>query len=338
MNSATQTKTETIIYPCDPELREQLRALRAAGELSNSKLARSCKGVSDTAISFYLSDDGNRYSGDTARLERQFRAWLERRDMNRLGGIPTIKTGISSQIERFALMLRRARRMGKLIGTAGIGKTRGITLLRDTDPTVIVIFVSGETGTREGIRSALFRELNIRGPRKRTSSRRRVMYQELCKKLREADTLLAFDQAHRLSLPAMDFLTELWNDTSSPQLWLGTDELDAKVERDEQIASRVAFTDFLSLAVPEGADEEFKKEIANEIRALVKHQVQSRLPELNGETNAVLKACEKLAANGSFRRVENHLIGMLYLSESPINKSRPWIELFDQAGSFLTED
>ena len=325
--SSTSTEIKKV-FPCDLELREALRVLRTTGETSNSKLARAC-GLNDAVVSQYLNDDGCIYPGDIAKAERKLSAWLERRAVDNLAGIPTIPTPVSEQIASAAKMVRRCRIMGKGIGRAGIGKTRGAILLRANDETTLLNFISGETGTRESVRALLFKQLGVQGPRKRSASRRRLMYAELVKRLRDSDLLLAFDQAHRLSAPAMEFLAELWNDTHAPQLWLGTSALADKLERDEQVASRVAFTFELSVLV----DKE-----TNEARALVEHQIQSRLPQINGEMPALTKLCEQLAMTGSFRRVEMHLATMLYLSENPRNKGKSWVELFDQSGAFLRDE
>ncbi|HAO79529.1 MAG TPA: hypothetical protein DCQ92_11250, partial [Verrucomicrobia subdivision 3 bacterium] len=301
-------------FPCDLELRENLRLLRTTGKTSNSKLARAC-GLNDAVVSQYLNDDGCLYPGDIAKVERKFSAWLERRSVDNLAGIPTIQTPVSEQIASAAKMVRRCRIMGKGIGRAGIGKTRGAILLRSNDETTLLNFISRETGSLEAVRSRLFKQLGVQGPRKRTGNRRRLMYAELVKRLCDSDLLLAIDQAHRLSLPAMEFLAELWNDTHAPQLWLGTSALADKLERDEQVASRVAFTFELSVLVDK---------TTNEVRALVEHQIKSRLGDVNGEMAGLLTQCEQLAFTGCFRRVEMRLATMLYLSENPCNKGKSW--------------
>jgi DNA transposition AAA+ family ATPase len=314
------------VYPCDPELRERLRTMRAAGEVTNAVLAKASR-MNDSVVSQYLNDDGCIYPGDIQRAERKLRSWLERRSLENLAGIPTIPTAVSEQIASAARMIRRCGIMGKGIGRAGIGKTRGAMLLRSADESATLLFcVSAETGTREAVRSALFSAMGIQGPRKRSASRRRVMYADLAKRLRGADTLLVYDQAHRLSLPAMEFLAELWNDTHSPQLWLGTGALTDKLERDEQVASRVAFTFDLSVIVDKDT---------NEVRPVVEHQIKSRLPKVDGEFKPLAKLCERLALRGSFRRVEMHLATMLFLAVSPRNAGRSWVELFEQASSYL---
>ena len=133
-----------------------------------------------------------------------------------------------------------------------------------------------------------------------------------------------------LTATAIDFLVELWNATGAPQLWTGTEDLVDKLERNEQWASRLEFTFSLELDASE--------ESTADVRGLVRHQIKSRLPELNGEGERLTRLCEKLARAGNFRRVEMRLATMLYLSERPKNKNAGWCDLFEQAGEWLKED
>ena len=310
-------------YPFDAEIRGRLLALMESG-IKQAEIVRGSR-VQSAVVSQYLNKAGNLYPGDTERFERAFKSWLNRRELELLAGIPTISTTISEQIVSAAKMVMRCGIMGKGIGKAGIGKTRGATLLQTVEGlNAIVIFASKETGYKEFIFRELCREMGIRGPQK--GPKRRPMYVELEKRIREAKPLIVVDQAHMLGKSAIDFLVELWNATRAAQLFLGTRKLVEKLERDEQWASRLDFTFELNVVVDGDT---------NEVRPLVEHQIKSRLPELNGEFKQVASLCEKLATHGSFRRVEMRLATMLYLSESPRNKDRSWAELFDMAGEFL---
>lgn len=320
------------VYPCDEFLRLKLREMRERGELTNASLCRGAM-VNETIVSQYLNEAGNKYDGEIAKYEAKFRYWLEKRDLEKLGGIPTIRTPITEQLESALRMLRRCGIMGKGIGKSGIGKTRGVAWIVAHDPSVFGYFASGKTGRRELIEKFLMKKLGIRGVTTRSDvPREQRNYLEMCKRIREANPMpvLIVDQAHRLNCPALDFLTELWNDTGIPILLVGTSELIAKLERDEQWASRTDFTFELRVVVSK------EKEI-NEVRPIVEHQIRSRLPALNGEEPRILRLCEALASRGSFRRVEMRLTTMLYLSESPANAGKTWENLFEQAGNFLTE-
>ena len=325
MSETSTAVTKT--FPFDPEIRGRLLALIESG-VKQAEIVRGSR-VQTAIVSQYLNKAGNLYPGDTERYERALKAWLNRRDLELLAGIPTVTTAVSEQILSAAKMVMRCGIMGKGIGKAGIGKTRGATLLESVeDMNAIVFYASKETGDRDSIRNHLYRAMGIRGPQK--GPKRRVMYVELEKRLKNAKPLIVIDQAHMLGKGAIDFLVELWNATRAPQLWLGTRKLAEKLERDEQWASRLDFTFELSVVVD-------KESQTNEVRPLVDHQVKSRLPELNGEFKQVAGLCEKLAITGSFRRVEMRLTTMLYLSESPRNKDKSWAELFEMAGAFLNE-
>lgn len=303
-------------FPCDESIRARVVAA-VEGGLSISALARGAI-VNKTIVVQYLNASGNTYPGNIGPYERKLAYYLDRVDLELLAGIETVKTPITDQIAALSRAVRRQRIIGKGVGNAGIGKTRGAGHLGAKDTSHFVYFVSKQTGTREAVRSKLFEFFGIRGGKKTYGSNTLGKYLELVKRARGADVVFVFDQAHMLSVNAMHFLCELWNDTRCGQLWLGTDELLDKVERDEQIASRVEFGDVLKMD-KDGA------------RELIRHQIKSVLPEVNGELGALAKACEKLAGDGRFRRVEMRLGNMLYLSEAPSNKGKSWCELFEEA-------
>ncbi len=326
IDAAPPSLAPAVIFPHDEALRLRCLALLDGGR-TISTMSRA-SGVSASILSQYLSAKGNLYCGDTEKYERKLSGWLERLDLETLAGIPTIATPVAEKIAKAARMVRRCHIMGKGIGRAGIGKTRGAALLCEADESTMLILASREEGTREAVRARLFKLAGVRGPRKRTANRRRLMYSELVNRLRGTEILIVVDQAHKLTAPAIDLLVELWNATAAPQLWLGTSQLEENLERDEQWGSRLAFTFPIEVIV----DKE-----RNDVRPLVQHQIKARLPELNGELPRLTNLCEKLALTGSFRRVEMRLATMLYLHESARNKDTSWCELFEQSAAFLTE-
>jgi DNA transposition AAA+ family ATPase len=305
--------TDTKTHPCDEAIRSRILTAIEGG-LSASALARGSV-VNKTIVVQYLNPAGNTYPGTIAPYERKMAYFLDRVDLQLLAGIKTVETPVSGQIVVLSKAVRRMRIIGKAIGNAGIGKTRGA---KNLDSSHFVYFVSKQAGTREAVRSALFAFFGIRGGKKTYGASNLGKYRELIKRGREADTVFVFDQAHMLSINAMHFLCEFWNDTRRGQLWLGTEDLLDRLERDEQIASRVEFGDVLKMD-------------ANGARDLIRHQIKSILPEVNGELASLTKQCETLAGDGRFRRVEMRLGNMLYLSEAASNKDKTWCELFEDA-------
>jgi DNA transposition AAA+ family ATPase len=323
MESETNPNVPAKLYPCDTALRGRLLALIEQGT-SRGEIAQG-SGVNSAIVSQYLAPEGNKYTGTIANYERRFANWLDKRDLEFLAGIPTVETHVSRQVEGLVRAVRAQRIMGKAIGVAGVGKTRAAALLAMADPSLVLIPVSGQTGTKEALRSGLFRQFGIRGGHKTYGASNVDKYRELVRRVRGADVVFLLDQAHMLSLPAMHFLCELWNETRRGQLWLGTDALLDRIERDEQIASRLEFGDELT-----GWDESVKEDAL----ALIKHQIKSLLSDLNGEGARVLRLCSGLAAGGRFRRVEMRLGTMLYLSGKSGAQGRSWEDLFTQAEKF----
>jgi DNA transposition AAA+ family ATPase len=323
MESETNINVPVKTYLCDTALRGRLLALIDQGT-SQGEIA-SGSGVNRAIVSQYLAPEGNKYVGNIANYERRFANWLDKRDLEYLAGIPTVETHVSRQVEALVRAVRSQRIMGKAIGGAGVGKTRAAVQVAATDPSIVLIPVSGQTGTKEAMRSALFRQFGIRGGHKTYGSSNVDKYRELVRRVRGADVVFLLDQAHMLSLPAMHFLCELWNESRRGQLWLGTEALLDRVERDEQIASRLEFGDELA-----GWDEHVK----DDALGLIKHQIKSMLPELNGEGARLLRLCAQLASGGRFRRVEMRLGTMLYLSGKTGAQGKTWEDLFTQAEKF----
>jgi len=311
-----ETQALVKTYPCDVAFREKLIGLITTEGISRGEMARRSN-INPAIISQYLSDAGNLYSGDTAKYERRLRAWVERREIELLAGVATIKSAAATQLKSFAATVRRRRIMGRVIGEAGIGKTRGCAWLGEQDASCLVYFVTKESGTTEAVRGALFRRFGIRGAKSYGHSNVEK-YAELIKRLRDADVTFVFDQAHRLSQGALHFLCEVWNDTRHGMLFVGTDRLLDVTTRDEQIASRMLYTRALVMTEADA-------------RALIEHQVAALLPEINGELKAVTNLCFKLSEGRKFRDVEMRLNDMADLAESKHNVGKNWRELFAQA-------
>ena len=322
------------VFPCDLAVRARALALLEAG-ITKAEMARG-SGINAGILYPYLDEAGNTYPGVTETYEHLLAAWMDRRELQLLSGIPTIWTGVAAQMESVAMMLNRCSIMGKVIGDSGIGKTRGCLALREKDKSIILIFADGETGTRDGIRRKLFAEVGIRGPRK-SSNRRLAMMQDLYKRLRATRRLIVVDQAHMLSCPAINLLVELYNATVAPQMFVGTDKLVDKLERDEQWASRLNFTWLLDVADIQPEDGKTISQVRPLVTHLVSHKLQGSTATAL-EQKRLVPLCEKIAlADGHFRRVEQRLNMMLYLHSSPANKkaAREWCDLFTDAAELL---
>lgn len=321
----TQTEALVKVQPCDAALRERLLALVNTDGISRGEIARRSN-INPAIISQYLAEPGNQYPGDTAKYERRLRAWLDRREIELLAGVATMKSSVAMQLQSFAATVRRRRIMGRVIGEAGIGKTRGCAWLGAQDANALVYFVTRESGTTESVRGAMFRRFGIRGAKSYGHSNV-DKYAELIKRLRGADVTFVFDQAHRLSQGALHFLCEVWNDTRHGMLFVGTDRLLDVTTRDEQIASRMLYTRGLVV------DEESARE-------LITHQIKALLPDINGELKAVTNLCFNLSEGRKFRDVEMRLNDMADRAESKVNAGKNWRDLFAQAadGQFVATE
>lgn len=310
--------------PYNKAVRARVESLVESG-MSLSDIARGAT-VNKSIVVQYLNPAGNTYSGRIEVYEQKLMNWIENRDIEFLAGIKTVETSVTKQLDSLARAVRQQRIIGKAIGVAGIGKTRGTSHLAAKDASIMAYYATKLTGTRDCILRWLFEKFGIRGGKKTYGQSTVDKYNELVKRARANDgdkstLLFVFDQAHMLSIPAMHFLCEFWNQTRRSQLWIGPDALLDKVERDAQIASRVRFGDELTVS-------------ADEARDVIKHQISELIPDANGETNQLVNKCQELIGSGCFRDVEMILGTMIYLSEKPSGKDKSWCQLFDSARAF----
>lgn len=315
-DTSPKSDSKEVFYPCDETIRSRVMQAIADGT-SMAAMSRGAS-VDRAIISQYCNEKGNKYSGNVAAYERKLSTWLDKRDLEYLAGVATIETSVTRNVEDLVRAVRRMRIIGKCVGESGIGKTRAANFIEANDPDTVCYYVSQETGTREALRTELFRRFGIRGGEKTYGNSKLDKYRELVRRMRASDNALLFDQAHMLSLPAMHFLTELWNATRRPQVWLGTDKLLDKLERDQQIATRVEFTSMLR----------FEEDKLNQI---IEHQIKSIIPNVGHEFKSLVNECKKLAANGALRRVEMRLNNMVFLSETKTLSNKTWGELFEIA-------
>lgn len=302
------------------QLAARVMALREAG-WTLSKIARKV-GVSDTAMSLWL--DG-KYPADASDLEGKVSQFLERQDLERVGGVETIGTSVSAQLEACIKMAIRTNFIALVIGESGIGKSRSVAWYLRGNSSAIVLSLAGYGSDAGSVRSDLLRAARIRSPKKAEGGRRRAMIRQLEEVLRGSDRLIVVDNAHRLTRPAMQLLMDIHDRTGCPMVLLGTAEAEEKVLRDDQWSSRVR----LRFELTPGGDDEWD--------VLTEHLVGQMLPGVRAEERRrLLKAAREVARGpGHFRRVESSLVVMRYLKESPRNRERAWVDLFEDAQRFL---
>ena len=93
----------------------------AAGkEWSNSKFAARI-GFTTAVVSQYLNEEGNKYSGDSAKLERRISDWFRNESRRRASGITTAQCDVSKEIRTALEFIRRTNTIGEIFAESGSG-------------------------------------------------------------------------------------------------------------------------------------------------------------------------------------------------------------------------
>lgn len=212
-------------------------------------------GYSSSVISEVLN---GRYAGDWKTVALDLDRWLEAERKRRDNPIERsfVWTSVAREIEAVAKVAVRMRVIAAVYGpdTAGIGKTMALGAIhRETPGSMLVtcdMLDANPTGLIRAIASAM---------RIGETGRNSTIKAHIVEKLRETPRLLILDQVHSL-LASSDrplfVLADLWNQTKSPQLWCGTNDMIKACqqikarglnENMSQIRSRIAYARDLTL-------------------------------------------------------------------------------------------
>lgn len=306
---------EPSTYPCNNALRDRLRDLRDApgSKWSNSKFANRL-GCNIAVVSQYLNDDGNKYPGDIANLERRIDDFLRNEARRRKSGVETSACEVSQEISIALEYCRKTNAVAQIFAESGEGKTRAIELYMRDNPTSILFHVRSWSRDLQSIEGAVFEVVGKAGYDNRT---KRAVF--LVQKLRGSDRLLIVDDAHKLTRPALQWLFDLHDETSIPVALVGTFALEATLNEDPQRSSRV------------GMSYPIKSRNA---RPLIAHIVKQLVPDANGESGILVDLCEDLAAtHGHFRNIQQQLKLAVELHEA--NPKLTWERAFTQASGFM---
>lgn len=311
--SATRTPPST--FPCNDVLREKLRAMRDAhgSKWSNSKLAARL-GYNVSVVSQYLNDDGNKYPGDIATVERKVDDFLRNEARRRASGVETTDSEVAQDLFTALEFCRKTNGVAAIVAESGEGKTRALELYLKGNPTVILFHVRSWSRDLSSIEGAMLDAAGRAGWDNRT---KRSLF--LVQKLRDTDRLIIVDDAHKLTKPALQYLFDLHDETNCPLALVGTFALEQTLEEDPQRSSRV------------GISYPIK---GHNVRPLITHMINQLVPDSNGEAKALCDMCEEVASqHGHFRNVHQQLKFAVELKEA--DKKLTWCAAFRQAGTFM---
>jgi DNA transposition AAA+ family ATPase len=228
-------------------IKDRLVAYRDAGEDGTGakpwtlrEIARQV-GVNDGMISKYLSDDG--YEGDVAALEARIEDVLRSAIKRRAAGdADLVDTVVSKQIEGVCESIRRSGDVGLIHSPAGLGKSCACRLYSARNPSSILVTVSRWSGSAGGFLSALWDTFDTRRWKGNVS---RAAF--IAERLSGSRRLLIVDNAHRLSVGALQYLFDLYDATGISIALVGNPEVLEVIKRSDQMFSRVGLVRAVSL-------------------------------------------------------------------------------------------
>lgn len=296
-NSENPKNSAAKTFPCNEVLRAKLRAMRDTEDSiwSNAELGKKL-GYSAAVISQYLSDDGCKYnvqgSGqDGVSLEQKVEDFLQALERRRSSGVETHSSEVASQILEGFDLIRKTNDLGAVIGDSGEGKTRGIEMIRKAHPLTIVIEIAEWCCDKWAVMSAMWAACPHDG-----WDRTIPQFPYLVQKMRGSDRPLLFDDAHKLSRPALALIASFQEKTGCPIVLVGCPELVKKLESDStgQTPSRVGVR--WAVKLPKSDSK------------LLKHMIQSVAKTVNGELDEMVDLCRQVAAHpGRYRAVYKQL-------------------------------
>lgn len=273
------------VYHANELIRSKLRALRASSPVySNAQLGAKL-GISGSVISQYLSDEGCIYPGNIPELERQAEDFLSALERRRASGVETTPSEVADQMLDGFEHIRKTCDLGAIVAESGEGKTRGIEIIRVRHPLTIPVEVTEWCCDKHAIMNAMWRAAAVDGWDGRTE---RMGY--LVQKLRGSDRPWLFDDAHKLSQPALSLITTFQEKIACPVALIGCPTLVKKLEADSsgQNPSRAG----ICWAIAP------KKQDAK----LLLHLVRSIAKDINGELDDLIELCGQVAAHHGHNR------------------------------------
>jgi DNA transposition AAA+ family ATPase len=271
-------------------LRDKLRALRAGSPVySNAQLGAKL-GYSSGVLSQYLSDDGCKYEGNIAGLEKKIEDFIQALERRRASGIETNPSKVAADMLAAFEYIRKTNDFGAIIAESGAGKTRGIELITKKHDLAILIEITEWSCDKHAVMAALWNGCAVDGWDRQTER-----FPFLVQKMRGSDRPIIFDDAHKLSQPALSLVATFQEKTNCPIALVGINQLVAKLEADPQRFSRT------------GIHWPIEASTSKDGKLLI-HMVRSIAKDVNGELDQLLELCQQVADHhGHFRAVHKQL-------------------------------
>ena len=237
-NKVTPESAKLVIHHVEIHLKEH--------SLTRKQVARDV-GYSPGVVSEVMSGT---YRGDWQSVILDLDRWLDQRvkQIAAPQSAPFIWTEVAREIETVAHLVIKLHTIGLVYGpdTSGIGKTMALQAIHAETPGSIFITCDKIESNPTGLLRAIGHELRL------SEGRNTNLYARIRDCLRGTSRLLIIDQIHNLRKSKDDkplyILADLQDATKAPQLWCGTADMVAYLQKgrrgDEslaQIRSRITY-------------------------------------------------------------------------------------------------
>lgn len=302
------------VRPCNNLLRDKLRALRANSLMySNTELGKKL-GYSSAVLSQYLSDDGCKYEGNIAGLEKKAEDFLQALERRRASGVETSPSNVADEMFVAFEYIRKTNDLGAIIAESGEGKSRGIELILKKNDLAILVEATEWNRSIHGIMNSLWTGCAVDGWDRSTQR-----FPFLVQKMRGSDRPVIIDDAHKLSRDALSLVATFQEKTKCPIALVGCAELVERLSADPQRLSRTG----LCWTVKPAQDSN-----------LFRHMIRAIAKDIDGELDELCELCAQVGrGHGHKRTVEKILkrASEIRHAAGQSGSDLGWCEAFRQA-------
>lgn len=207
----SDTAAVNAIYQGDESLREKVRTAMARDNRMSQAVISKEAGISATTLSQWL---GGKYQGDNEAIDAKVRLWLEAADARRAAGssMPVapgfVPTPTALRVLGLLGYAQMAGDIAACYGNAGVSKTSACKHYSASSPNVWIATMDPSTA---GVVTCLQEVSDALGLD--TGGGARAMVKRITKRVRDTHGLLIVDEAQHLTVPALDQLRAIHDET-----------------------------------------------------------------------------------------------------------------------------
>ena len=234
-----------------------LLEFRNETRLSNNEIGKKIS-IDGSAVSKYFN---RKFEGDIEKFESNARdvvkAWRARSDARAL---KTFRCRQSDALRRACEQIRKTHDVGLIFGAAGVGKSCGVSIYAEENPSCIAITINRWSSDYSGIERAILEQIDLRKFQK--SKMRPGDF--LVEKFRGSDRLFVFDNAHRLTADSLRWIFDFADATDCPIALVGNPEVLDAIRENDQMFSRIGISTEIKMSDANHVASELLKQFAPE--------------------------------------------------------------------------